>query len=592
MTAVLTDSPSLRLVCRRVCCTARLHQFRTHTLMILASMLSRLDALLWMRVTTASPRPARQPRLALPARNSDSQAPPSPASQQQAISSLLTAQAAIHNSATRQPCSAAPAAHRMKSRLRSSTTSWRQQKKAAKARRHRARDDAESKLRDARPRRRAEDRIGCAPTRIRCGACSCVERATAALALAASVLLERGAPESDSPRCRLPQNRRRRTAARKENRLKSAARRAPRGAARTSTSSPDPARCGRPPRYLGLPPARDVLSGRRGLRARGAVPPGLVALGRAPPWALDRVARGRCLRSPGERRGRHTLRIPKSLAGHGRAVCAAAPPQRPDASLLAEVFRDGDYDDDDDAGEWITSPDFALAYDWAGAPDRERRCGDAMAALTGLGQDAGGHRHARRRECARRRGRRDWFVVRGSPRRRDLSRGALAGEAAALQSPGAAQCPAGASPDGLVVYDDGGLDVLEIKVWHRSCAPRATRRWRSSTRGPHDNLAPWIVPQVMLEIYCACGAWSYPRVDVGDARRGVERTASATRPTSRRCSVRRLLRAVLRSGRRPSILGRVSTAACLDAMHWRRRGRMRPATVVERAEPPAGAAWG
>ena len=25
----------------------------------------------------------------------------------------------------------------------------------------------------------------------------------------------------------------------------------------------------------------------------------------------------------------------------------------------------------------------------------------------------------------------------------------------------------------------------------------------SYDRGPHDNLAPWIVPQVMLEIYCA-----------------------------------------------------------------------------------------
>ena len=115
--------------------------------------------------------------------------------------------------------------------------------------------------------------------------------------------------------------------------------------------------------------------------------------------------------------------------------------------------------------------------------------------------------------------------------------------------PAQRRCPIGASPDGLIIYDDGALDVLEIKSVAPFVRGSGNRTMELYDRGPHDNLAPWIVPQVMLEIYCAGARGSCPRVDVGDARRGVH--ARRARRGLHRVDARlrrQLLRAVLRPG--------------------------------------------
>ena len=141
------------------------------------------------------------------------------------------------------------------------------------------------------------------------------------------------------------------------------------------------------PLYLGLPPARDVCQGGADL-ARAA-------LFRQDSWRWDALHAGRLTGSRVaavcgllESDAANTLRIPKSLAGHGRALRAASHlRERPDSSLLAEVFRAGDYDDDEDAGEWRQIDDSPYAYDWSGSPDAGgRRCGDAMAARLAWGK--------------------------------------------------------------------------------------------------------------------------------------------------------------------------------------------------------------
>ena len=140
------------------------------------------------------------------------------------------------------------------------------------------------------------------------------------------------------------------------------------------------------PAYLGLPPSQSVCGDADLARA---------ALFRQDSWRWDALHAGRLTGSRVaavcgllESDAVATLRIPKSLAGHGRAVRAASHlRERPDASLLAAVFRDGDYDDDEDAGEWCAKADSPYAYDWAGAPDAGgRRCGDAMAARLSWGK--------------------------------------------------------------------------------------------------------------------------------------------------------------------------------------------------------------
>ena len=258
------------------------------------------------------------------------------------------------------------------------------------------------------------------------------------------------------------------------------------------------------PRYLGLPPARDVCQGAADLLARAA-------LFRQDTWRWDALHAGRLTGSRVaavcgllESDAAATLRIPKSLAGHGRAVRAASHlRERPDASLLAEVFRDGDYDDDDDAGEWITSPDSPYAYDWAGAPDTGgRRCGDAMAARLAWGKTQEGIGMLAAVNaldgavaetgllCAEAPGAVDRLAERWPVKPRSIK-------------PAPRKCPVGASPDGLVVYGDGALDVLEVKSVAPFVRASGNKTMELYDRGPHDNLAPWIVPQVMLEIYCA-----------------------------------------------------------------------------------------
>ena len=258
------------------------------------------------------------------------------------------------------------------------------------------------------------------------------------------------------------------------------------------------------PRYLGLPPARDVCQGAADL-ARAA-------LFRQDSWRWDALHAGRLTGSRVaavcgllESDAAATLRIPKSLASHGRAVRAASHlRERPDASLLAEVFRAGDYDDDDeDAGEWCAKADSPYAYDWAGSPDAGgRRCGDAMAARLSWGKTQEGIGMLAAVNAL------DGAVA---------ETGLLCAEAPGAVDrlaerwpvkpcttpPAPRRCPIGASPDGLIIYDDGALDVLEIKSTAPFVRASGNKSMELYDRGPHDNLAPWIVPQVMLEIYCA-----------------------------------------------------------------------------------------
>ena len=60
--------------------------------------------------------------------------------------------------------------------------------------------------------------------------------------------------------------------------------------------------------------------------------------------------------------------------------------------------------------------------------------------------------------------------------------------------PAQRRCPIGASPDGLVVYGDGALDVLEVKSVAPFVRASGNKTMELYDRGPHDNLAPWIVP--------------------------------------------------------------------------------------------------
>ena len=257
------------------------------------------------------------------------------------------------------------------------------------------------------------------------------------------------------------------------------------------------------PLYLGLPPARDVCQGAADL-ARAA-------LFRQDSWRWDALHAGRLTGSRVaavcgllESDAANTLRIPKSLAGHGRAVRAASHlRERPDASLLAEVFRDGDYDDDEDAGAWRAKADSPYAYDWAGAPDAGgRRCGDAMAARLSWGKTQEGIGMLAAVNaldgavaecgllCAEAPGAVDRLAERWPVK-------------PCTTPPAPRRCRVGASPDGLIIYDDGALDVLEIKSVAPFVRASGNKTMELYDRGPHDNLAPWIVPQVMLEIFCA-----------------------------------------------------------------------------------------
>ena len=125
---------------------------------------------------------------------------------------------------------------------------------------------------------------------------------------------------------------------------------------------------------------------------------GLVALGRAARGAPHGRASRRCAASWSAQRS--TLRIPKSLAGHGERSA----PRRTSASdrmLVSERASSAT------ATTTTTRTPASGARDLAPyavrlgpdrptpAPPLRRRHGGAA----GLGQDAGGHRHARRREC-------------------------------------------------------------------------------------------------------------------------------------------------------------------------------------------------
>uniref|UniRef100_A0A7S4E7L6 YqaJ viral recombinase domain-containing protein n=1 Tax=Pelagomonas calceolata TaxID=35677 RepID=A0A7S4E7L6_9STRA len=249
------------------------------------------------------------------------------------------------------------------------------------------------------------------------------------------------------------------------------------------------------PLYLGLPPARDVCG-------EGGADLGRAALFRQDAWRWDALHAGRLTGSRVaavcgllESDAANTLRIPKSLAGHGRALRAASHlRERPDASLLAEVFRDGDYDDDEDAGEWCADADSAYAYDWAGSPDRGgRRCGDAMAARLAWGKTQEGIGMLAAVNalegsvaetgllCAEAPGAVDRLAERWPVKPRTIR-------------PAPRKCPVGASPDGLIIYDDGALDVLEIKSVAPFVRGSGNKTMELYDRGPHDNLAPWIVP--------------------------------------------------------------------------------------------------
>ncbi|KAJ1461307.1 hypothetical protein M885DRAFT_611579 [Pelagophyceae sp. CCMP2097] len=59
----------------------------------------------------------------------------------------------------------------------------------------------------------------------------------------------------------------------------------------------------------------------------------------------------------------------------------------------------------------------------------------------------------------------------------------------------------GASPDGLILHADGSVEILEVKSVSPFQKINGTLHLRD--RGPHANVGAWIVPQVMLEIYCA-----------------------------------------------------------------------------------------
>lgn len=77
----------------------------------------------------------------------------------------------------------------------------------------------------------------------------------------------------------------------------------------------------------------------------------------------------------------------------------------------------------------------------------------------------------------------------------------------------------GASPDGFVAMKGGSVEVLEIK----SVCPFAAckdGRMTFRDRGPASSLAPWIVPQLMLSMYCAGDACQAALVASVSATRG------------------------------------------------------------------------
>ena len=256
------------------------------------------------------------------------------------------------------------------------------------------------------------------------------------------------------------------------------------------------------PAYLGLPPSQSVCGDADLARA---------ALFRQDTWRWDALHAGRLTGSRVaavcgllEASAAETLRIPKSLASHGRALRAAMHlRERLDASLLEAVFRDEEHDDDEDAGEWRENDASPFAYDWMGAPDTGgRRCGDPMAARLSWGktQEGIGMLAAVNH-------------VRGSVAELGLLCAETPGAVDCLAeswpvkprttAPSPRRCPVGASPDGLIVYADGALDVLEVKSVAPFVRGSGNATMELYDRGPHDNLASWIVPQVMLEIYAA-----------------------------------------------------------------------------------------
>ena len=63
----------------------------------------------------------------------------------------------------------------------------------------------------------------------------------------------------------------------------------------------------------------------------------------------------------------------------------------------------------------------------------------------------------------------------------------------------------GASPDGLLRFPDGHTEVLEVKC-HAPFASNASGhggQFCIRDRGPYDDVGPWHIPQLMLEVYCA-----------------------------------------------------------------------------------------
>ena len=64
--------------------------------------------------------------------------------------------------------------------------------------------------------------------------------------------------------------------------------------------------------------------------------------------------------------------------------------------------------------------------------------------------------------------------------------------------------PIGASPDGLLHYPDGTVEVLEVKNHSPFRYDRQAGGSVVFDRDPPEELPPWYVPQVQLEIFC-CG---------------------------------------------------------------------------------------
>ena len=74
----------------------------------------------------------------------------------------------------------------------------------------------------------------------------------------------------------------------------------------------------------------------------------------------------------------------------------------------------------------------------------------------------------------------------------------------------------GASPDGLLRFPDGHTEVLEVKC-HAPFASNASGhggQFCIRDRGPYDDVGPWHIPQLMLEVYCAGSSCTVDTVSV------------------------------------------------------------------------------